>query len=246
MRLIDSSIFSLMFSLARLVLVITVAFAPTFVYGALLEEVVVTAQKREQSVYDAGVSITTWTGAHVEQLGHPDAARVAAPAASVDASAGGSGQNQQFVRRGAPYVEDARDTPRAGKVQLDWKPNDDLLLYASVNRGVKAGAFQAPLPLTGPLLPADDSGYDEEELPAFEGGFKALLMGGRARVSGIEGNANVPYLADDNKWRFTLFVNNIANARNETIKFDLATLCGCNEAAYIKPRWFGAILHYNF
>ena len=269
---------------------------------------------------------------------------------------------------GAPYLEDTSDTLWAGKVQLDWKPNEDLLLYASVNRGVKAGSFQAPLPLTGPPLPADDIGYDEEKLLAFEGGFKAVLMGGRARVSGavyyydydgyhnfsfvgvssvvtnqeatnvggeidialspfdgfdlimglgafdftvkdvafpggivgdreptyspdftwsglaryewplangamavqmdanyrskfytnvnnfaanaigdsIEGNANISYTADGGKWSLTFFINNIANARNETIKFDLATLCGCNEVAYVKPRWFGGSLRYNF
>ena len=62
----------------------------------------------------------------------------------------------------------------------------------------------------------------------------------------IEGNANISYSANGGKWSLTFFINNIANARNETIKFDLATLCGCNEVAYIKPRWFGGSLRYNF
>jgi len=269
---------------------------------------------------------------------------------------------------GAPFTEGTSDTLWAGKLQLEWKPTDDWLFYAGVNRGVKAGNFNAPLPLTGPPLAAEDVGYDEEELLAFEGGFKTTLFDGRARVSGaayhydydgyhnfsftgvssvvtnqeatntgvelevsarpldglnlrfgasafdfevkdvvfpggiigdreptyapdvtwnalvryewpalrgslavqadtswkssfytnvnnfeaneidatIVGNANVSYVTGDEKWRFTFFVENLADARNETIKFDLATLCGCNEVAYIKPRWFGASLRYNF
>jgi hypothetical protein len=30
------------------------------------------------------------------------------------------------------------------------------------------------------------------------------------------------------------------------IGFDLATLCGCNEDYYGKPRWFGVSLSYNY
>lgn len=48
---------------------------------------------------------------------------------------------------GSPYffTDESSDTLWAGKVQLDYRPNDDLLLYAGVNRGVKAGSYNAPL-----------------------------------------------------------------------------------------------------
>ncbi|WP_288959684.1 TonB-dependent receptor, partial [uncultured Sulfitobacter sp.] len=72
-----------------------------------------------------------------------------------------------------------------GKIQFDWRPNDDLLLYAGVNRGVKAGSFNAPL--LGAFLGAGGDPsipYDEEILTAFEGGFKATFGDGKTRLNG--------------------------------------------------------------
>lgn len=79
---------------------------------------------------------------------------------------------------GSPFFfeTDTSDTLWAGKLQLDWRPNDDLLLYAGINRGVKAGSFNAPL--LGAFLGAGGNSalpYDEEILTAYEGGFKASL-----------------------------------------------------------------------
>lgn len=77
----------------------------------------------------------------------------------------------------------------SAKVELDWQPNDDWLVYASWNRGVKGGGFNAPL---NPLLAATDPSlaslddqfsFDEEELNAFEAGFKASLLDGLARLN---------------------------------------------------------------
>lgn len=87
---------------------------------------------------------------------------------------------------GSPYFfsTDTSDTLWAGKIQLDWRPSDDLLLYAGINRGVKAGSFNAPL--LGAFLGAGGDPsipYDEEILTAFEGGFKASL-GETTRLNG--------------------------------------------------------------
>ncbi len=60
------------------------------------------------------------------------------------------------------------------------------------------------------------------------------------------GNANISFATTDDIWRFTFFVNNFTDEENEIIKFDLATLCGCNEVAYVTPRWWGASLRYSF
>ena len=80
-----------------------------------------------------------------------------------------------------PVFEDSSsDFLWSGKVQLDYIPTDDLLVYASVNRGVKAGSYNQPL-LT--FLPRDDLQYDEEVLLSYEIGFKATFMGGRARLN---------------------------------------------------------------
>ncbi len=83
----------------------------------------------------------------------------------------------------------------SAKVELDWKPNDDWLLYASWNRGVKGGGFNAPLDVTdyfgifgpvGGLIPLTDANmkFKEETLDAYEGGFKVSLFNGLARLNG--------------------------------------------------------------
>lgn len=64
----------------------------------------------------------------------------------------------------------------AGKIQLDWKPTDDMLLYFGINRGVKAGSYNAPL-LGAYVLSGGDRAlpYDEEVLLSYEAGFKVSL-----------------------------------------------------------------------
>ena len=89
---------------------------------------------------------------------------------------------------GSPYffATDTSDTLWAGKIQLDWRPNDDWLWYAGLNRGIKAGSFNAPL--LGAFLGAGGNSalpYDEEILHSLEGGFKATLGDGRTRVNGL-------------------------------------------------------------
>lgn len=269
---------------------------------------------------------------------------------------------------GSPFTESTSDTLWSAKLGLNYQANDDLLLYATFNRGVKAGAFNAPLPLTGPPLAASDVGYDEEILLAYEIGFKSTIWDGKARLNGsafyydytdyqafsfvgvsgvvsnrdatnygievdivanpfegfeimtgisyidfevedvsvspglvrdvdpsfapqwqwaglaryefpafngnlaiqmdanyrssfyhninnfdanqypgdVEANARLTYVPASEKWQASFFVNNIADARIRTIGFDLATFCGCNENAYVKPRWWGLNFRYNF
>jgi iron complex outermembrane receptor protein len=86
---------------------------------------------------------------------------------------------------GITYDDDTSDTLWAGKLQLDWRPNDDLLLYAGINRGVKAGSFNAPL-LGSYFGSGGDAAlpYDEEILTSYEGGFKATLGDGSTRLNG--------------------------------------------------------------
>jgi iron complex outermembrane receptor protein len=69
------------------------------------------------------------------------------------------------------------------RVQLDWKPSDDLLLYASFNRGSKSGGytFSTGTPydpdgsLTIPRAFLESMPFDAETLDAFELGAKATL-----------------------------------------------------------------------
>ncbi|MDH5273234.1 MAG: TonB-dependent receptor, partial [Gammaproteobacteria bacterium] len=69
------------------------------------------------------------------------------------------------------------------RVQLDWKPTDDLLLYGSFNRGSKSGGytFSTGTPydsdgsLTVPRKFLEGMPFDEETLDAFELGAKTTL-----------------------------------------------------------------------
>lgn len=66
-----------------------------------------------------------------------------------------SGADSRTVRMPAAitYIGTRDDTEWAARLQLDWRPSDDTLYYASWNRGVKSGGFNAP------LLPTVPGGY---------------------------------------------------------------------------------------
>lgn len=85
---------------------------------------------------------------------------------------------------GRSFVGDKSDTLWTGKLQLDWTPTDDLLVYAGFNRGVKAGSFNATGDTTGTLITDAQIPYDAETLHAFELGFKSTIFGGNARLNG--------------------------------------------------------------
>ena len=73
------------------------------------------------------------------------------------------------------------------KLGLDYRLSDDTLLYASYNRGVKAGGFNAPLDATlfaYGALPPENMNFDSETLNAYEVGFKTSFLDGLARLNG--------------------------------------------------------------
>ena len=65
----------------------------------------------------------------------------------------------------------------AGKIQLNWQHSDDLLLYAGISRGVKAGGFNAVFGLPDP----NTTPYGKETPITYEAGFKSTLLNGRAQ-----------------------------------------------------------------
>lgn len=65
----------------------------------------------------------------------------------------------------------------SGKAQIDYKPNRDMLLYASFSRGVKAPGFNANI---GGTLTFANTGYRSEHVYAYEAGTKLRLFDGRA------------------------------------------------------------------
>ncbi len=102
-----------------------------------------------------------------------------------DTAVSGSDPNAVFVTDAvAPYTGQRSDNEWSARVQLDYKPQDDLLLYASWNRGVKSGGFNAPLLPTDVFVTDAFLSYDPEVLNAFEAGFKWDVAKGLFRVNG--------------------------------------------------------------
>jgi len=71
-----------------------------------------------------------------------------------------------------PYADSSKKTLWAGKVQLDFQVNPDLLLYAGINRGVKAGSYNATNPGGAFPIPLSFIPYKPEVLTNYEGGIK--------------------------------------------------------------------------
>jgi iron complex outermembrane receptor protein len=68
-----------------------------------------------------------------------------------------------------------------GKVEVDFKPMQQMLLYGSVNRGAKGGGWSAPT--SGPVDPATLP-YNQEKLTSYEVGFKSTFWDNKARLNG--------------------------------------------------------------
>lgn len=71
----------------------------------------------------------------------------------------------------------------AGKAQLEYRPTSSLLIYAGVNRGVKAGSYNAKLPDGSPPLSPNTIPYAPEVLTSYEGGLKLTGPGGRYTIN---------------------------------------------------------------
>jgi iron complex outermembrane recepter protein len=75
----------------------------------------------------------------------------------------------------------------SGKLELDWRPNDNLLLFGSISQGTKSAGFNVGF-LDQTFLFASNTPetipFDEETLRSFEVGFKSTIFDGRARLNG--------------------------------------------------------------
>ena len=105
----------------------------------------------------------------------------------------------------------------SGKLQLEYSPDQASLYYAGINRGVKAGSFNAPL--FGGLSP-----YDEETLLSYEVGTKLTLMDGLTQL-----NASAYYYDYEDYQSFS-FRNNTSQVTNED-----ATYVGAEVEVYTSP-----------
>ena len=87
--------------------------------GEVLDEITVTAQKREESIQDVGIAISAFTGAQLKALGIEKSIDVAAFVPGVSTSGALAGQNTQFTIRGVTQNDfnDIVESPNA--VYLD-------------------------------------------------------------------------------------------------------------------------------
>lgn len=136
------------------------------------------------------------------------------------------------------FEDSTSKTLWTGKAQVDWRPNEDLLLYFGVNRGVKAGSFNAQL-AGGLPVPTSAIPYGEETLLSFEGGFKATLFGGHTRLNGTA------FYYDYDDYQAFLFtgVSGVvinADAENKGVELELQSSPIDGLDAILAVSWFDA------
>lgn len=71
----------------------------------------------------------------------------------------------------------------AGKVQLEYRPSDGLLIYAGVNRGAKAGSYNGQVFSGDPPISPAQIPYKPETLVSVEGGVKLAPPGARYTIA---------------------------------------------------------------
>lgn len=82
-----------------------------------------------------------------------------------------------------PAFNDERDDLLwAGKLQIEYRPIEGLLVYAGVNRGVKGGNYNSKVADGSPPLAPDAIPYKPEILLSYEAGVKASLLRNRLTV----------------------------------------------------------------
>ena len=124
----------------------------------------------------------------------------------------------------APYTltDTFKEDDVSAKVQLNYRPNDDLLLYAGVNRGIKSGGNNFPLfPIADPTLYE----FQGETLMAYEVGFKASL-GDTARL-----NVSAYYYdyEDHQVYSFDGFATRLLNAEAESYGAEIELIANPTE-----------------
>ena len=60
------------------------------------------------------------------------------------------------------------------------------------------------------------------------------------------GNMSLQWTSADERWEVSGFIDNFSDTRNQTIGFELATVCGCDEQSFGLPRMYGARIRYNY
>lgn len=112
------------------------------------------------------------------------------------------------------------DSDVSGKLGIEYRPNSDLLLYASTSRGYRGASFNAQA-LFSPL---DVSTAKPETITAFEGGFKWTANSGRITLNGALFNYDFKNQqnVDFNSATFSQQLVNIPKSRIRGAEFDIS------------------------
>ena len=127
----------------------------------------------------------------------------------------------------------------SAKFEIDWRPTDDTLIFASFNRGHKAGAARVQAG-GNPTTPIPTYPHDEEVLHSWEVGIKTTLFDGRAQL-----NANAFYY-DYQDYQAFIIIPGVLPASLSIVNLDAEAVGGEIELT-LQPteRWgfrFGASL----
>jgi len=82
---------------------------------------------------------------------------------------------------GPPLISSRSEGEWSGVFELDYRPNEDWLVYAKYSRGNKAGGYNAGAAMIFDAATAFE--YQGEVLTSYEAGFKATFFGGKARIN---------------------------------------------------------------
>jgi iron complex outermembrane receptor protein len=109
-----------------------------------------------------------------------------------------------------PFTDDRSDDLDlwAGKLQIEYRPTDGTLWYLGVNRGVKAGSYNAKIFDGTPNIAPEEIPYDAEVLTSYEGGVKWT-----APTAPVSVNATVFHYEYDDYQAF-LFTTNTGVVQN--------------------------------
>ena len=112
-------------------------------------------------------------------------------------------------------------TPRAA---INWKPNKDLLLFASVTRGFKSGGWNARATSAGQLLP-----FGPEKVWSYEAGIKSELFDRRLRANLTVYRMDVQDLQTPSALvgptgAITFITRNFANYRNTGVEAEFTAV----------------------
>ena len=86
----------------------------------------------------------------------------------------------QITTQGLSGADRLTDENLSGKLGLEWRPRDEMMIYANLSTGFRSGNFNSDL-FFGDLSAL--TSVDSEEVTAFELGSKSTLMDGRLQLN---------------------------------------------------------------